>query len=77
MKNLTLTNDFHNTSVTLRVGPSLTLSARQVARSRRVLCGNHDCTCGGNAGERGPQFLNGDRIMLAWRSEDRYIIERC
>jgi hypothetical protein len=64
MQTLTLTNDFHNTSVTLRVKGGH-LSAGQVARARRELCGVDDCTCSGDVGTRGPQYLEGRRIVLA------------
>lgn len=50
---ITLTNDFHGTSVNLRPDDSYTLSALQVARARRALCGIKGCTCGGDLGERG------------------------
>jgi hypothetical protein len=48
---LTLTNSFHNTSITLRAGRprklfERTLSRRQVAHARKVLCGMPDCQCG-------------------------------
>jgi hypothetical protein len=50
-----LRNDFHRSSVCLRVPADGILSREQVARARRVLCGVAGCTCGGNLGERGPQ----------------------
>lgn len=52
---ITLTNDFHGTSVNLRVKGS-TLSIHQIRRARRALCGVENCTCGGVAGERGGQW---------------------
>lgn len=53
-----MTNDFHNTEVTLRVnvdhnGDAI-LSCRQVARMSRVLCGIRDCVCSAH-GYRGYQ----------------------
>jgi hypothetical protein len=42
---ITLTNDFHGTSVTLRVNGDR-LSAGQMRRMRRELCGMSDCCCG-------------------------------
>lgn len=51
---ITLTNDFHGTSVNLRPDGAGQLSVSQVARARRTLCGVKGCTCGGDLGERGP-----------------------
>ena len=58
LNKIVLTNDFHKTQVVLF--PKLFdkvywLTAGQLKRSRRVLCGIHDCTCGDHAGTRGPQ----------------------
>lgn len=63
MKKITLTNDFHNTEVT--VIPQLVTEGRHkghykishkiAMRLRNELCGRSDCTCGGNFGERGQQ----------------------
>jgi len=59
---ITLSNDFHNTRLRLALGRDQTLSARQVRRARRELCGIKGCLCGGTAGERGaqPATENGD-----------------
>jgi hypothetical protein len=65
---LTLTNDFHNTSVSLRVeltGFYAYLSPAQARRARRALCGVAGCTCGGTLGERGSAQLNGQRCSAA------------
>lgn len=56
---VTLTNDFHHTSVNLRVSyeratNSAELSRSQIARARRVLCPQIDCQCSGPLGYRGP-----------------------
>ena len=51
----TLKNDFHCTICTLRYEPGKRLSTRQIARCRRELCGQTDCTCGGSLGEWGRQ----------------------
>jgi hypothetical protein len=66
MKKITLTNDFHNTEAT--VIPQLItegrnkglykISRKTALRLRSKLCGNSDCTCGGNFGERGGAYLN-------------------
>jgi hypothetical protein len=55
MIKLTLVNNFHNTETTIHVPESGKLTATQVRRARRALCGVHGCTCGGELGERGPQ----------------------
>lgn len=54
MNKLTLTNNFHNTEVTL-VPKGNTLSPSQVKRSWRILCGISGCTCCNSAGARGNQ----------------------
>ena len=54
MKRITLTNDFHNSEVTLNVKDS-TISAGQVKKARRELCGISGCTCGNDLGMRGKQ----------------------
>ncbi len=43
---ITLTNDFHGTSVNVIPGPGGWLSSRQVRRVSRELCGSRDCYCG-------------------------------
>jgi hypothetical protein len=50
---ITLTNDFHNTTVTIRAA-SLphTMTVSQTRRVRNALCGRSGCKCGG---VRGPQ----------------------
>ena len=55
-KLITLKNSFHGSEVNLRplVLPDgqLELTAGQVRRARRVLCGIATCTCGGTLGDR-------------------------
>lgn len=53
MKKITLTNNFHNTSINLILSNHNRLSLRQVRRARETLCGMKDCHCSGDAGERG------------------------
>lgn len=60
-----LTNDFHNTSVTLHLKGSaedmrcgMYLSDHQIKRARKTLCGVKGCTCGGKVGERGKQNID-------------------
>ena len=52
MRTVTLINDFHNSEVRVRPsGPhGDVLSARQVTRVRRELCGIEGCCCGGVRG---------------------------
>jgi len=52
--NLTLTNDFHNTSITLRLNNAF-LSTYQVKKARKALCGSAECLCSGVTGMRGKQ----------------------
>ena len=54
MEKITLTNDFHNTEVTLNVKNGI-ITVGQVKRARRVLCGISGCTCGDDLGARGKQ----------------------
>ncbi len=58
MNTITLNNDFHSTSVNLRVdlsSGSFELSPAQVRRARRELCGVTGCACGDALGRRGRQ----------------------
>jgi hypothetical protein len=60
MKKITLSNDFHSTEITLQIkesgGAAIgTLSAGQVKKARRALCGISGCTCGDDLGRRGSQ----------------------
>lgn len=50
MATITIRSGFHpNMSVTVRVGKSGLLNARQMAKIRRGLCSGGDCQCGGLA----------------------------
>lgn len=51
---ITIHNNFHNTSVNVRASIGDELTATQVNRVRRELCGIRDCCCGGSLKERGP-----------------------
>lgn len=70
---VTLRNDFHNSEVTLRTNvlshihnvATAYLSAGQVKKAKRKLCGVQGCTCSGEAGICGPQSLaNGKRLEV-------------
>lgn len=56
---ITIRNDFHDSTATLRISwsadGSALLSRRQVQRAKRALCGARDCACGGVLGCRGRQ----------------------
>ena len=61
---ITLRNNFHGTRVRLRATIGDTLTPAQLRRARKELCGM-TCKCGGEAGERGPQWTNdGQRFDL-------------
>lgn len=60
---ITLRNDFHDSEVRLRASVGDKLTKSQVKRSRRTLCPNPDCTCGGELGERGPQDLQPEDLF--------------
>ena len=51
---ITLTNDFHNVETSLRVKDGR-LSAGQVLKARKELCGIQGCWCGDDLGRKGPQ----------------------
>jgi hypothetical protein len=75
-KKYTLRNDFHHTRVVVRlVGDKL--SASQVRRAWRKLCGMTDCLCGEVAGTRGAQIgPDGRRFDLAPELDGGARIER-
>lgn len=51
---ITLTNDYHNTQVTIRLVGSF-LSKGQEKKAWKSLCGTKGCTCSGSIGIRGAQ----------------------
>lgn len=69
MTNVTLRNDFHNTSCTIRtelnyvhyISSTIYPTSRQIKAAKRKLCGIKGCTCGGI---RGPQEHNGKRLIV-------------
>jgi hypothetical protein len=72
---VTLTNDFHHTTVTLNVNDeSQELSPGQISRTRKALCGIDGCECGGVVGQRGPQTVTVTTLALGrvGVSIDRY-----
>ena len=72
MRTITLTNDFHNTSVNVRCEvlshihnvatayPSL----NQIKKAKKALCGIDGCTCSGDAGTRGRQEIDGIKLEI-------------
>jgi len=70
---LTLINDYHNTSVNLRValdapakiGDEICLTAGQVKKAAQALCGVAGCQCSGSLGVRGRlSDLGGNMVRL-------------
>lgn len=49
---ITLANDCHNTEAHIRVGDDGQVTASQVRRAERKLCGMDDCHCGTIRGEQ-------------------------
>lgn len=67
---ITLTNDFHHTSITLKDKAGM-LTADQVKKAKKTLC-VEGCTCSGVAGARGNQFWGeGSERQQVWLSERR------
>jgi len=61
---ITLTNDFHNTAIRVRVDRlPAALSERQTKRVISALCGMSDCSCGVI---RGPQSHDGKALVTDW-----------
>ena len=74
---ITLTNDFHNTEAVVRSSPSQhgvgSLTADQLRRAVRKLCGISDCMCGGVRG--GDYYVDPEQ----WSSDGSvltYVIHR-
>jgi hypothetical protein len=71
-KLVTLTNDFHNSSVQLRLHVlqhihgqcTVYPSKSQIARAKRVLCGTPGCTCSNDVGTRGKQTIDGLPLVV-------------
>ncbi len=75
-KLVTLTNDFHNSRINLRLDVEFPepgfpdyaialLTPRQVRKARKVLCGCPDCRCAQNsAGTRGIQFASRKPLQI-------------
>ena len=74
-----LTNDFHSSSVRVRVDRlPATLSASQVRRIQRELCGQRDCYCGNvaTAAIRGPQYApNGQQMVVDTAGPDQISLD--
>jgi hypothetical protein len=72
-KKLVLKNNFHNNQATFRVEHKgkievddvITLSASQIAKAKRLLCGGGDCLCSGELGARSDWHeLDGMEVKL-------------
>lgn len=61
---ITLTNDLHNTKVTIGVPCGGRITQAQLDAARTVLCGMADCSCGGDASERGEQEHGATVVQL-------------
>jgi hypothetical protein len=74
---ITLTNQFHGTEATMIAKPvsgnTYRISGRTVKRVRADLCGNSDCLCGGNFGERGRQSVSVEVVGIT--EDNGYVIE--
>lgn len=72
MTTVTLTNDFHNTSVRIRCEvlshihnlSTIYPSVGQIKKAKKALCGIDGCTCSGDAGIRGRQEHNDKRLIV-------------
>ena len=53
MPKITLTNDFHHTTIAVRTRAGM-LNSSQVRRVRKALCGIAHCQCDFEIGARGP-----------------------
>lgn len=70
---ITLTNDFHNTEVTIRVRElPHTITPSQHQRIERALCGMSDCRCGTI---RGPQYHDDTRLEFEFGDPQLVIYE--
>jgi hypothetical protein len=72
-KKLVLKNDYHNTQVTLRVEHNgkieiddvIELTAGQIKKTQKLLCGIAECLCAGDLGTRGNWHdLDGEEVKL-------------
>jgi hypothetical protein len=72
MQTVTLTNDFHGTSVNLRCEvlshihnvSTIYPTAGQIKKAKKALCGIECCTCSGDAGTHGHQEHDGKRLIV-------------
>ena len=75
-KSITLKNDFHNSSVVVRIPEGGILSKRTTDGIYKALCGIDGCTCGGIRGRgiRGQQEGIPDGMGIEEYSQDRLAI---
>lgn len=70
-----LRNDFHNTEVQVNLRGRTFLTPYQVRRAWKTLCGIRTCVCSGALGTRGPQRLEGRRVVLTPCQDGTVMIE--
>ena len=53
---MTITNDFHNTTITIKAKHGQSVSKSTLRRVQRALCGMTDCICGRLDGSRNSRY---------------------
>jgi len=71
---ITLTNNYHNTSVHLRASVGDYLTQSQISRARRELCGMSDCDCCSSLGTRGHQSVSIESGYIRGNDQQIYLI---
>ena len=61
---ITLRNNFHESKVVL-ISRGDQLSAGQIRKAKKILCGHEECTCSGILGTRGPQEVD-INVVQGW-----------
>jgi len=71
---ITLTNNYHNTSVSLRADVGDYLTQSQISRARRELCGMSDCECSSSIGTRGHQSVSIESGYIRGNDQPLYLV---
>jgi len=71
---ITLTNNYHNTSVNLRASVGDYLTQSQISRARRELCGMSDCECCSSLGTRGQQSVTIESGYIRGNDQPVYLV---